>query len=257
MKQRIITGLKLALVCGVPLYFGGIYLYVLLALTTIVGLYEFIKMRSQGFNAILYFVMLAYVMAILFLDIKYLLVSNILLLIILFCLAIASEDFTTDDVGMNFAFSFLFANALNAIIMIYSYGWKLMIYLIIAALLCDAGAYFVGYLFGKHKLNKRISPKKTIEGAIGGVLVGFILSIVYAYYILLPLNYFTFNFYLLCSFVLPIISEFGDLAFSLIKRHYAIKDFGNIFPGHGGVLDRIDSLIFALVIFEAFVVVVL
>ena len=120
-------------------------------------------------------------------------------------------------------------------------------YILIASLLTDTGAYFVGRRFGKHKLNERVSPKKTIEGSVGGALVGFTCSLLFAYF----RGFFglSIGLVIICSILLPVISEFGDLAFSLIKRHYGIKDFGNIMPGHGGVLDRIDSVIFCLMLF--------
>lgn len=109
----------------------------------------------------------------------------------------------------------------------------------------DTFAYFSGYFFGKHKLNERISPKKTIEGSIGGTLMGTIIGT-------LVLVVFTNSYPLLSivlmSFALSIAGQFGDLAFSSIKRHYRIKDFSNLLPGHGGIIDRVDSLMINLVV---------
>jgi phosphatidate cytidylyltransferase len=109
---------------------------------------------------------------------------------------------------------------------------------------CDVFAYFTGVLFGKHKLIPEISPKKTIEGSIGGIvfatlgflLLGFIMSKTgdaSPNYIVLSVAG------ILCS----VVSQIGDLIASLIKREHGIKDYGNIFPGHGGVLDRFDSIL--------------
>lgn len=114
--------------------------------------------------------------------------------------------------------------------------------------LADAGAYFVGSFLGKHKLCPEISPKKTVEGAVGGVIVGVILTCLIALLFETcifsdssKVNYISLA---IMSLVGSVLSVFGDLSFSLIKRSCKIKDFGNLIPGHGGILDRFDSVIF-------------
>ena len=116
----------------------------------------------------------------------------------------------------------------------------------------DTGAYLSGSLFGKHKLNERVSPKKTVEGAIGGWLCGGIISFVYASF----LNYFGLGLPLIIisSIVLPIVSQVGDLTFSLIKRNFHVKDFSNLIPGHGGLLDRFDSVLFTILTLGALMI---
>lgn len=109
----------------------------------------------------------------------------------------------------------------------------------------DIFAYIVGVCFGKHKFSPNISPKKSLEGSIGGTLCSIIFSVlitfIYSVIMDCSVNYFlAFIFALLCS----LVGQVGDFSFSYIKRSYGIKDFGNILPGHGGVLDRLDSLIF-------------
>lgn len=114
--------------------------------------------------------------------------------------------------------------------------------------LADAGAYFVGVFFGKHKLCPKISPKKTIEGAVGGVVVCVLLTCLTAYiFVALIFKDGVSASYLnivIISLVGSLLSILGDLSFSLVKRTYNIKDYGNIIPGHGGVLDRFDSVVF-------------
>ena len=113
--------------------------------------------------------------------------------------------------------------------------------------LSDTFAFFAGKFFGKHKLSPVISPKKTIEGAIGGVigtaLINTILFFVFRYSFDLSQK-ISLPVVLISSVCLSVISIFGDLAASTIKRHHGIKDFGNLLPGHGGVMDRFDSSCF-------------
>lgn len=137
----------------------------------------------------------------------------------------------------------------------------LLIYIAMGAILNDVFAYFVGVLFGKHKMCPNISPKKTWEGFFGGV----ILSTLFTFSIALSLSasslplFQTFTFdrwyiYLIISLIAPLLGTVGDLIFSSIKRHFGIKDFGTLLGAHGGILDRMDSLyitfIFATTIIE-------
>ena len=140
------------------------------------------------------------------------------------------------------------------------YDWRfefgqstfLFIYVIIGVILNDTGAYIVGMLFGKHKMNERISPKKTWEGFIGGVVLSIISSVLFAIICainkkeILPIFDLSHTYYIvIISILIPFIANIGDFVFSSIKRNFGVKDFSNLLPGHGGVLDRIDSLIFA------------
>ena len=123
-------------------------------------------------------------------------------------------------------------------------GKILIWYAIIAAWGTDIFAYVVGKHFEKHKYTK-VSPKKSIEGCVGGTLGAIILMLVYTYFVN---TYFGTNYsYLYVSgigLILSLVGQIGDLAASTIKRYVDIKDYSNLIPGHGGMLDRIDSLIF-------------
>ena len=129
----------------------------------------------------------------------------------------------------------------------------LVLYLMIGVMMNDIGAYFVGMLFGKHKMNPRISPKKTWEGFVGGIVISAVFSIVFALVMalvkkpILPRFALDKQFYwiIFISLVMPLAGDVGDFVFSAIKRNAGIKDFSNLLPGHGGILDRIDSLLFA------------
>ena len=123
------------------------------------------------------------------------------------------------------------------------YGLVLFLLAFFVPWVCDAMAYFVGVFFGKHKMIPDVSPKKTVEGAVGGI-VGVVLAIV----IFGLVMHFGFgkqpNYFLLIALALigGLVSQWGDLIASLLKREYGIKDYGKVFPGHGGVMDRFDSL---------------
>ena len=116
---------------------------------------------------------------------------------------------------------------------------------VISAFLTDAGAYFVGVLIGKHPAFPNVSPNKTVEGFAGGLVIGTLSMIIYGFAIASVTSY-QVNFAALtfCGLAGSLFTELGDLAFSLVKREYSIKDFGSLLPGHGGVLDRFDSMVF-------------
>jgi phosphatidate cytidylyltransferase len=119
--------------------------------------------------------------------------------------------------------------------------WE-MLYLLSITILTDTFAYLGGKLFGRIKLIERISPNKTIEGSLTGLIVATSISSVFYLYIINPSV--NVGIIILISFVLSIIGQIGDLVFSAIKRDFEIKDFSNIIPGHGGLLDRFDSIAF-------------
>lgn len=119
--------------------------------------------------------------------------------------------------------------------------YSLMVWLIvITAFGTDVMAYFSGYLFGKHKLCPKISPKKTIEGSVGGILGSVILSGLFGYFFMPDVIVHC----IIIGVLGGIVSQFGDLTASIFKRKMGIKDYGNLIPGHGGILDRFDSVLF-------------
>ena len=120
----------------------------------------------------------------------------------------------------------------------------------IGAFITDTGAYFAGCFLGKHKLAPKLSPKKTVEGSIGGIVATLLVFCGYAYIG----NYFwdygvNIGNLVITAISLSVISQIGDLAASAIKREMDIKDYGNIMPGHGGALDRFDSVLFVAPVF--------
>ena len=126
------------------------------------------------------------------------------------------------------------------------YGVYLVWMIFISSWICDTCAYVVGMLFGKHKLAPVLSPKKSIEGAIGGIAGSAIVGALYAYFIVESVisEQRIIGVFILISAIGAVISQVGDLAASAIKRNHEIKDYGKLIPGHGGVMDRFDSVIF-------------
>ena len=117
---------------------------------------------------------------------------------------------------------------------------------VISAFITDAGAYFTGVFLGRHKAFPNISPKKTVEGYIGGLITGAAFIVLYGLVLDITTT-FEIKYWALIIYgiVGAVVTELGDLAFSLIKRELDVKDYGRLFPGHGGMLDRFDSMVFA------------
>lgn len=130
------------------------------------------------------------------------------------------------------------------------FGIYLIFYGLICALATDSGAQLAGMAFGKHKMSPNISPKKTVEGAIGGLIFSLILNAVamILYNRLADFKMDEFAVTMLLAACLPVsfLGMMGDLSASVLKRNFGVKDFGKIFPGHGGVMDRFDSSMFTL-----------
>lgn len=128
------------------------------------------------------------------------------------------------------------------------YGQYLYLLPFLGPWISDTFAYFCGRLFGRRKLIEDVSPKKTVEGSIGGILFTGLSFALYGYIITRFFDSTTspaYHFLILAGIVVSVVSQVGDLIASLIKRKYNIKDYGNIFPGHGGVMDRFDSVLAA------------
>lgn len=123
-----------------------------------------------------------------------------------------------------------------------------LIFVLLSCIINDTAAYFVGCKFGKHRLNERISPKKSIEGSIGGFVFGTIITALFGIWIL-PIAGLEWYHVVIMSIIMAITGPMGDLVFSAIKRFYSVKDFSNLLPGHGGILDRVDSILVNMCVF--------
>ena len=136
----------------------------------------------------------------------------------------------------------------NAILFIHDCepGGKYLYYIcFLGAWITDIFAYFCGRAFGKHKLIPDVSPKKTVEGSIGGTVFCILVMVIFGFVVekLVPEISANLLIFAVAGVLIAVVSQIGDLSMSVIKRKYGVKDYGFIFPGHGGVLDRFDSVI--------------
>ena len=187
------------------------------------------------------------------------LVTLFLYVVLLFAVAMKSHyTVTMEKMGGSFFLSIVIPYFLSTFIRIREMpDWHYYILLpFVVAWLSDAFALFAGMAFGKHKLAPELSPKKTVEGAVGGVAGSVAATLIYGFVMSACFGAAAVRYGLLILYALlgAVVAQFGDLAFSYIKRQYDIKDYGTIFPGHGGVLDRFDSVIFCAPLLEILIV---
>lgn len=257
MKQRILTGIVLAIVL-IPCHFftDTVLLVLLVSFLTAVGSFEMLRCLGFQKNAAVSLPIYLTAVGMPFLA-RY--TSNLesffsfafciffVLMFYMMSLAVMYKG----SVEINrmitaFAANFYVIFGITSIILVRDMANGIFTYLLvfIGAWMTDIGAYFVGVRFGKHKMIPEVSPKKTVEGAVGGIVVNLLSFCVYGYVIerffdATP-NYLSL---MITALLVSVISMFGDLIASIIKRQYGIKDYGNLFPGHGGVVDRFDSII--------------
>ena len=187
------------------------------------------------------------------------LVTLFLYVVLLFAVAMKSHyTVTMEKMGGSFFLSIVIPYFLSTFIRIREMpDWRYYILMpFVVAWLSDAFALFAGMAFGKHKLAPELSPKKTVEGAVGGVAGSVAATLIYGFVMPACFGAAAVRYGLLILYALlgAVVAQFGDLAFSYIKRQYDIKDYGTIFPGHGGVLDRFDSVIFCAPLLEILIV---
>jgi phosphatidate cytidylyltransferase len=174
-------------------------------------------------------------------------ISSVIMLLVLFAAEIFGEnpEQSTGRISVSFFGAFFLPLALIHMVYIRDMkgGMELLFFIFIVVWVLDTAAYAFGRMLGKHKLAKNVSPKKTIEGAVAGVVFGVAAAAVCRYAFMQHI--LTLPQALIIGFVISIVGQFSDLAESLIKRDGNIKDSGKIIPGHGGMFDRFDSYIFA------------
>ena len=263
MKTRVLSALVgIAVLIVVLNFFETPVLNVAIMVIALLAVYEFLTATKISHNNLLSAV--AYLVAATFPYIGLKKEMNLLPIFLLPYIALlflillrTHKDTRVEDVAMVFMMSIGIPLSLSSAIYLRdNNGYTMGLFYLLLALCCawysDTGAYFVGTAWGKHKLCPQVSPHKTVEGLVGGLVTCILLNLLTAFifqkvsgYLGVPLqiNYLRL---LLISPLASLISVLGDLSFSMIKRGFSIKDFGNIMPGHGGVLDRFDSVLFTL-----------
>lgn len=265
MRQRLISaaiGIPVAVI--VLFFYQTALLNIAIALITLTAVYEILVatkyLENRGL-ALICFIYAAYVPFAHTLHVNYLgqTFSFLFMLTLLVFLLFTHRTVRLEQIGTAFMLTLLLSFSFSCIVFlrdIYTrsatveLGCFYVVLVFLGAWITDAGAYFVGHLLGRHKLAPDISPKKTVEGAVGGVVctvaVFAAAAPVYALYVRAHGQALRWSEprLIVAALLCALMAVLGDLAASVIKRQCNIKDFGNILPGHGGVLDRFDSIMF-------------
>lgn len=260
MKVRIITGVvAVALFIPICIFSEYIVFPIAMAILCALGVYEIAKCLNFHKNLIITIPMYIIALGLPIIRYKFIIPTDSKFLIfamgcafvvLIYVLAYATFKKNRENLSeimMLYGMFVYVVGCFSAIVMVRysSDGVGNFMYLLIfmGAWVSDTFAYFTGRFIGKHKLIPSVSPKKTVEGAIGGIVFTLIAFVVFG---IIVRHYFDVQvpIYQFCilGVVLPIVSQIGDLIASCVKRQYGIKDFGKVFPGHGGVLDRFDSV---------------
>lgn len=250
MKKRIISAIvMLAIVIPIVWYGGDIFrlgvgMISLLALKEIVDL----KKSHHPYPSLVYF---AAMIAMLFLvlaeydgySIMYGLTYRGIAILLLSLLGLSvfydKNKYTATDALFLIGAVLLLGTAFNAMILARMTSLYLFIYLLLIFIFTDTFAMLMGMAFGRHKLIPKVSPKKTVEGSVLGSIIGTVVACLFYHFFVDKISVVV----VLATLALSIIGQIGDLIFSKIKRENGIKDFSNLIPGHGGILDRLDSTI--------------
>ena len=249
MKNRLIGGFFVALVTLITLLAGGVVSAVILMIISLIGMHEFLKVYSLEKTS---FAVINYLATVVLYVFIYLGKSQYLFPILLFVLMLiltvyvcAFPKYKDTDMAKAF-FGFVYITVLlSYVLRIRSMesGILLSFFILISSWGNDVCAYFVGSAIGKHKFSPKVSPNKSVEGFVGGVigagLIGYLFGVLFADGI--P---FSGMYCAMIAALGSIPAVIGDLAASAIKRDNGIKDYSNLIPGHGGMVDRIDSVLF-------------
>lgn len=254
MKQRIVTAI-VALIIFLPIVIIGDMPFIFfIYLIATIGLTELLRMRRIPLVSIpgiigalgLWLILLPAKSTIF--PIGFLSITDVYTVIILFLLAytvLVRNKFTFDEAGfvilttlyVGIGFYFLIETRLG------TSGFSNILFAFFIIWATDTGAYFVGKAFGKRKLWPDISPNKTVEGAVGGILTACVVAVIF--HLVHPFPH-SMLIVIFVTIFASMVGQVGDLVESAFKRNYGVKDSGKLLPGHGGILDRFDSLLFVL-----------
>lgn len=251
-RTRLVSGIVLIVLSVMLVSIGGGLLYSVTAVISLVGMFELYRVmgiEKKALGIVGYLAGISYYGLLWFDKEEYVTLMAIAALMLLMVIYVFTfPHYGTEQVTVAFFGIFYLSIMLSYLYQVREMadGSYLVWLIFISSWGCDTCAYCVGMLFGKHKLAPILSPKKSIEGAIGGVLGAALIGLVYSFLFgskMLEVQ----NPQAACAgacAIAAMISQIGDLAASAIKRNHDIKDYGHLIPGHGGVLDRFDSMIF-------------
>lgn len=251
-RTRLLSGIVLVAAALVLIISGGYLLLAGLFAVSVIGLYELYRVfhiEKSLLGMVGYLAVLVYYinLSIPFIPEKEIFVLGFLILIMA-VYVLKFPEYRAEQVFAGFTGVFYVAVMLSCIYQtrIMTAGAYIVWLIFLASWGSDTCAYCVGVLIGKHKMAPKLSPKKSVEGGIGGVLGAALLTMLYGWIFRGQMNLATEDIFILAliSAIGAIISMIGDLAASAVKRNYDIKDYGKLIPGHGGILDRFDSVIF-------------
>ena len=258
--MRVITGVIFSIVALACLFMGGLPILGFLLVIIFLGSVEYVKiLKTKGFHPSLSLILLSdLVFAVLIFFRRFDLLPSIISLSImasfLVVLFMGRQPYIVNVATTVLGFLYcgwlpchlllirqISADRINAFQIGTNEGLWLVIFVFLIVVATDIGGYYFGSKFGKHKLSPVISPKKTVEGALGATLLALLVASFGVFYTKLTLLHA-----LIAGFLITVSSQLGDLSESLVKRDAGVKDSSNILPGHGGILDRTDGYLFAL-----------
>ena len=253
MKKRVLSAIIMVAIFVPILLIGGKVFAIFMTILALMGLYELIHIRESRKEFPFLIKLFAYIMVAFFslsnldsIEFSYTMDYRVMAFMIFAFLTpmVFIHDFKKYNLNdaLFLIGSVLFIGlSFNLLIICRNYDIMYIIYLLLITTITDTFALFTGMLVGKHKLCPSVSPKKTIEGAIGGTVAGTVID-----------PSMSLAFVVIITIILSLLGQLGDLVFSSIKRYYDKKDFSNLIPEHGGILDRFDSLIFVVLAFIIF-----
>lgn len=248
MKKRLISAV-VALAIFIPLAIvGGIWFKIAACVLAVLGMKEFLDLPHKNKRPI-YVDIILYAMVLLLTfmndkkEIYYLLTLLLPMLAVIYCND--NKKYNADEAFKLSGMALLIGIIFNKFTIIRDESLMLFVYLFLITTMTDTFAHIGGSLIGKHKFAPKISPNKTWEGAITGGIFGTLIAC--SFYYMFVDNAVNILGLIIITLFLSCLGQLGDLFFSAVKRNHNIKDFSNIMPGHGGVLDRLDSIIFVVI----------
>lgn len=250
MKKRIISAIVMLIIVVPIVYFGGSVFRIGVGIVSLLALKEMLDLKKShkplpmlvqfiSCIALLLIVLSEFDGYSIMFGVTYKGIAILLLSMLGLSLFYKKDEYTATDAIFMIGSIILLGTAFNTLILVREFGLYKFCSLILIFILTDTFAYICGRAFGKHKLIPHVSPNKTIEGSVMGSLIGTFGVSIFYHYLVNPISVKV----VFAILMLSIIGQIGDLIFSKIKRENDIKDFSNLIPGHGGILDRLDSTI--------------